>query len=191
MTSRTDTPLRTATLQFRVAPAVKYASRDILHRIGLTMTEAVELFLQRMIVDQKLPFEVVALDEATMARTGQRDPNLARVPRRAALARSSLNRTDFLTSAAPWVAEKKNSKRFFCAHAPALFILRCAKAKGEWDLHQIVVWLNKAIESECPFSWLYRAIFYASRNNCFTTLASGSSAPPTTLYRALIRSHCE
>jgi addiction module RelB/DinJ family antitoxin len=71
MTSPTDTPLRTATLQFRVAPAVKHASRDILHRIGLTMTQAIELFLQRMIVDQKLPFEVVALDEATMARIGR------------------------------------------------------------------------------------------------------------------------
>jgi len=74
MTSRTSTSLRAATLQLRVTPAVKHASREILHRIGLTMTEAIELFLLRMIVDQKLPFEVVALDEATMARIGHPRP---------------------------------------------------------------------------------------------------------------------
>jgi hypothetical protein len=32
------------------------------------LTEAMELFLRRMIVDQKLPFEVVALDRMTLAR---------------------------------------------------------------------------------------------------------------------------
>ena len=74
MTRRTRAPLRTATLQFRVTPAVKHASQEILHRIGLTMTQAIELFLQRMIVDQKLPFDVVALDEATMARIGHPRP---------------------------------------------------------------------------------------------------------------------
>ena len=30
------------------------------------MTEAMELFLRRLIVDQKLPFEVVALDDGTL-----------------------------------------------------------------------------------------------------------------------------
>src|ERR1700678_1979863 len=55
---------RTAMLQIRVTPAIKRASEAILRRIGLNMTEAVELFLRRMIVDQK-PFEVVAIGDAT------------------------------------------------------------------------------------------------------------------------------
>ncbi len=52
-------------LQMRVAPEIKYASEHVLHRLGLNMTEAIELFLRRMIIDQRLPFEVVAFDNAT------------------------------------------------------------------------------------------------------------------------------
>jgi DNA-damage-inducible protein J len=58
---------RTAMLQARVTPEVKQASETVLRRLGLNMTEAMELFLRRLIVDQKLPFEVVALDDATLA----------------------------------------------------------------------------------------------------------------------------
>jgi DNA-damage-inducible protein J len=58
---------RTAMLQARVRPEIKFASEQILRNIGLTMTEAMELFLRRLIVDQKLPFEVAAVDEATLA----------------------------------------------------------------------------------------------------------------------------
>ena len=53
---------RSATLQMRVTPGVKHASEKVFHRIGLSMTQAMELFLRRVIVDEKLPFEVVALD---------------------------------------------------------------------------------------------------------------------------------
>jgi DNA-damage-inducible protein J len=59
---------RTATLQMRVTPAVKYASEQILRRMGMSMTEAMELFLRRVIVDQRIPFEVAALDPETLAR---------------------------------------------------------------------------------------------------------------------------
>lgn len=58
---------RTAVVQARVRPEIKYASEQVLRNIGLTMTEAMELFLRRLIVDQKLPFEVTALDEVTLA----------------------------------------------------------------------------------------------------------------------------
>jgi addiction module RelB/DinJ family antitoxin len=68
MTPRARTPLRTATLQFRVTPAVKHASQEILHRIGLTMTEAIELFLRRLTADQRIPFEIAALNDADIAR---------------------------------------------------------------------------------------------------------------------------
>jgi DNA-damage-inducible protein J len=57
--------IRSAMLQARVRPEIKFASESVLRRIGLNMTEAMELFLRRMIIDQKLPFEVVALDDAT------------------------------------------------------------------------------------------------------------------------------
>ena len=62
---------RTAMLQARVSPEIKYASENVLRRIGLNLTEAMELFLRRMIVDQKIPFEVVALDNATFMRMVQ------------------------------------------------------------------------------------------------------------------------
>ena len=58
---------RTAVLQARVRPEIKFASEQVLRSIGLTMTEAMELFLRRLIIEQKLPFEVAALDEATLS----------------------------------------------------------------------------------------------------------------------------
>jgi addiction module RelB/DinJ family antitoxin len=58
---------RTAMLQARVRPEIKFASEDVLRRIGLNLTEAMELFLCRMIIDQRLPFEVVAFDPDMLA----------------------------------------------------------------------------------------------------------------------------
>ena len=63
-----DSATRSAMLQMRVTPAVKHASEQVLHRIGMSMTEAMELFLRRVIVDQRIPFDVVALDAETLAR---------------------------------------------------------------------------------------------------------------------------
>jgi addiction module RelB/DinJ family antitoxin len=57
--------------QIRVTSAVKYASEQIFHRIGLSMTEAVELFLRRAILEEKLPFEVVALNEARLEQIAE------------------------------------------------------------------------------------------------------------------------
>jgi len=57
---------RSAMLQARVYPEIKHASERVLSRIGLNMSEAMELFLRRVIVDEKLPFEVVALDEIVL-----------------------------------------------------------------------------------------------------------------------------
>jgi addiction module RelB/DinJ family antitoxin len=60
--------VRSAMLQMRVAPEIKFASEHVLRRIGLNLTEATELFLRRMIIDQRIPFEVVALDNATFTQ---------------------------------------------------------------------------------------------------------------------------
>jgi addiction module RelB/DinJ family antitoxin len=57
--------VRSAMLQTRVTPEIKHASEHVLHRLGLNMTEAIELFLRRMVIDQRLPFDVVAFDNAT------------------------------------------------------------------------------------------------------------------------------
>jgi addiction module RelB/DinJ family antitoxin len=58
---------RSANIQARVRPEIKSAGEDVLRRIGMTMTGALELFLRPLIVDQKLPFQVVALDEQVFA----------------------------------------------------------------------------------------------------------------------------
>ena len=58
--------IRSAVLQARVRPEFKFASERVLHRMGLTMTEAMELFMRRLIIEQKLPFEVVALDDRVL-----------------------------------------------------------------------------------------------------------------------------
>jgi addiction module RelB/DinJ family antitoxin len=57
--------VRSATLQMRVTPAIKHASEQVLRRIGMSMTEAMELFLRRLIVDQRMPFDIVAIDPTT------------------------------------------------------------------------------------------------------------------------------
>ena len=60
--------IRSAMLQMRVAPEIKLASEHVLRRIGLNLTEATELFLRRMIIEQRIPFEVVAFDNATFTQ---------------------------------------------------------------------------------------------------------------------------
>jgi DNA-damage-inducible protein J len=70
--------IRSAILQARVTPGVKRAAEEILDRLGLTMTEAMELFLHRMIIDQRIPFEIVAFDPATYKRIVGDWPNEAR-----------------------------------------------------------------------------------------------------------------
>jgi addiction module RelB/DinJ family antitoxin len=68
---------KTATIQVRVVPLVKTASERVLWRIGLNMSEAIELFLRRVIVDERIPFEVIALELAqidsvsTVVSTGE------------------------------------------------------------------------------------------------------------------------
>jgi addiction module RelB/DinJ family antitoxin len=57
---------RSVTIQVRVMPVIKHASEQVLWRIGLNMSEAVELFLRRVIVDERIPFEVVALETSRM-----------------------------------------------------------------------------------------------------------------------------
>ncbi|NIP24742.1 MAG: type II toxin-antitoxin system RelB/DinJ family antitoxin, partial [Phycisphaerae bacterium] len=53
---------RSAMIQARVTPAIKEGSERVLWRLGLNMSEAMELFLRRVIIDERIPFDTVALD---------------------------------------------------------------------------------------------------------------------------------
>jgi addiction module RelB/DinJ family antitoxin len=65
---------RSATIQVRVMPLVKKASEEVLFRIGLNMSEAVELFLRRVIVDERIPFDLIALETAQIGTPGDISP---------------------------------------------------------------------------------------------------------------------
>jgi addiction module RelB/DinJ family antitoxin len=54
---------RSAIIQARVRPEIKFAGERVLRGLGITMTDLMELVLRRLIVDQRLPFEAVALDD--------------------------------------------------------------------------------------------------------------------------------
>jgi len=57
---------RSAVIQARVRPEIKFAGERVLRGLGLTMTDFMELALRRLIIDQKLPFEAVALSDADL-----------------------------------------------------------------------------------------------------------------------------
>ena len=54
---------RTAMLHARVRPDIKFAGERVLRGLGLSMSDLMELVLRRLIVEQKLPFEAIALDD--------------------------------------------------------------------------------------------------------------------------------
>jgi addiction module RelB/DinJ family antitoxin len=59
---------RSAILQARVSPEIKYASEKVLKGLGLNLTEVIEMFLRRMVLDQRIPFDVVALSDTQLAQ---------------------------------------------------------------------------------------------------------------------------
>jgi DNA-damage-inducible protein J len=66
---------RTAIIQARVSPEIKYAGEKVLRKLGLNLTEVMEMFIRRMIADQGLPFEVIALDEGLLETIAQEYEN--------------------------------------------------------------------------------------------------------------------
>jgi addiction module RelB/DinJ family antitoxin len=60
--------VRSAMLQMRVTPQIRFALENVLERLGLNITEVTEMFYRRMIIDQRIPFEVVAIDPATYTK---------------------------------------------------------------------------------------------------------------------------
>ncbi len=62
---------KTQSLQLRVTPTIKRASERILWRLGLRMSDAVELFLRQVVVEEKIPFIVRAPSEPLLSRIGE------------------------------------------------------------------------------------------------------------------------
>ena len=62
-------------IRSRIDPAIKEEASRLLQKMGLTMSDAIRLFLHRVIADKGLPFEVKTPKEATMAavRAAERD----------------------------------------------------------------------------------------------------------------------
>jgi DNA-damage-inducible protein J len=69
-------------IRSRIDPAIKEEAGRLLEKMGLTMSDAIRLFLHRVIVDKGLPFQVKAPNETTVAA--------ARAAKRGELERTSL-----------------------------------------------------------------------------------------------------
>jgi addiction module RelB/DinJ family antitoxin len=55
-------------MQMRVSPEIRLASENVLQRLGLNLTEAMEMFLRRLVIDQRIPFDVVAIDNTAYTK---------------------------------------------------------------------------------------------------------------------------
>jgi len=58
--------MRTANISIRTEPDTKKKAEIILKHLGLTTSEAINLFLRRVIIEKGLPFEVRIPSEETM-----------------------------------------------------------------------------------------------------------------------------
>lgn len=107
-------------------PFVKAASEEILSSIGLTMSQAVELFLRRVMVDQRIPFELVALQSFQIGGfSGDRDPLTGEKE-----IRSTLRRPDEFSGPKKGERPKKEFKKFFGGRTPAEIRAKRASKKG-------------------------------------------------------------
>ncbi len=58
---------KTETLHIRLDPGVKGAVEDILHRLGMSPSEAVNIFFHQILLHQGLPFAVKRPNAETLA----------------------------------------------------------------------------------------------------------------------------
>lgn len=113
---------RTAMIQARVFPPIKEASERVLSRIGLNMSEAMELFLRRVIIDERIPFEIEALEIGALTAIEQ--ALAPRTPPEEIDNRSVQRLKKVLTK------EKKNSKSFSGVTSSQHFRQRKSPKKG-------------------------------------------------------------
>ena len=60
--------MKTAVVHSRIQPEIKEQAESILHRLGLSPTEAIRIFYTQITLKQGLPFEV-AIPNATTRKT--------------------------------------------------------------------------------------------------------------------------
>ena len=60
-------PINDAVIRSRIDPVVKRRANRVLHNMGLTMSDAIRLFLHQVIVKEALPFEVKTPNATTVA----------------------------------------------------------------------------------------------------------------------------
>ncbi|MBC8344952.1 MAG: type II toxin-antitoxin system RelB/DinJ family antitoxin [Candidatus Marinimicrobia bacterium] len=58
--------MRTASISIRTEPKTKKQAEAILKHLGLTTSEAINLFLRRVIIEKGLPFELRIPNEESM-----------------------------------------------------------------------------------------------------------------------------
>ncbi len=71
---------KTATIRARIEPQLKSEAEEILGHLGLTATQAISLFYRQLVLQRRLPFELVlpnAITLRTFAET-DREENLVR-----------------------------------------------------------------------------------------------------------------
>src|SRR6266498_1454390 len=85
-------------IRSRIDPAIKEEASRLLRRMGLSMSDAIRLFLHQVIADKRLPFEVKAPNETTKAAMR-------------AVERGELERTSLKTIARDWEAGCAKSSR--------------------------------------------------------------------------------
>ena len=50
--------MKTAIINLRVEPSIKKQAEQILHPLGLTTTDAITIFLHKVVMEEGLPFQV-------------------------------------------------------------------------------------------------------------------------------------
>ena len=64
---------KTETIHARVEPKIKHAAGDVLSELGLSMTDAIRLFLRQVVLHRGLPFDVRVPNETTVATLRKTD----------------------------------------------------------------------------------------------------------------------
>ena len=57
---------KTATIRARIEPQLKSQAEDVLEQLGLTATQAVTLFFRQLVLQRRLPFELVLPNAVTL-----------------------------------------------------------------------------------------------------------------------------
>jgi DNA-damage-inducible protein J len=57
--------MKTSVINLRVEPKLKRRAEKVLHPLGLTTTDAITIFLHKLVMEEGLPFEVKIPNKAT------------------------------------------------------------------------------------------------------------------------------